>query len=133
MTPVQLESPYAGHVHRNKAYLQLCIRDCFERGEAPFASHQLYVDALDDDIAIERKQGIEAGLIWGKFAERTVVYTDFGISSGMKHGILAAEKLRRPCIFRTLKDFDRVTFYTATDELQETDWHELLTRCRSVR
>ena len=44
MTPptmrlVVVESPYAGDVEANLAYLRRAMRDCLLRGEAPFASH----------------------------------------------------------------------------------------------
>lgn len=92
MKLVVIESPYKGNVARNKAYLQRCIRDCFERGEAPFASHQMYTDALDDDDDNDRALGICAGLAWAEQSILVVVYTDYGISEGMaraiyRHGI----------------------------------------------
>ena len=131
MIPVILESPYKGLVHRNKAYLQLCIRDCIARGESPFASHQMLTDALDDNDPAERAQGIEAGLVWGPFAKRTCVYTDFGLSTGMKYGIARAEAEGRPVEYRTLPDFDADAFFTEDDEDLESDWVELLARARN--
>lgn len=84
---VIIESPYAGDVKKNVEYARKCMRDCFDRGEFPFASHLLYTQCLDDAIPNERTLGINAGLEWGKHAEKTVVYTDLGISKGMKYGI----------------------------------------------
>lgn len=40
---VIVESPYAGDVERNTAYARAAVRDCLMRGEAPFASHLLYM------------------------------------------------------------------------------------------
>ena len=80
---VIIESPFKGDVARNKLYLQRCIRDCIERGEAPFASHQMYTDALDDNIPEERAMGIGAGLAWRSVAEKAVFYVDYGYSGGM--------------------------------------------------
>ncbi len=133
MIPVIIESPHAGEIERNKAYLQLCILDCFRRNEAGFASHQMYTDALDDLVLAQRNLGIEAGLVWGGFAERSVVYTDFGISSGMQCGILSAEKCGRPIEKRTLPFFNAKAFHTPTDAKQETPWIELFTRALSMR
>lgn len=81
------------------------MRDCFKRGEFPFASHLLYTQRgiLRDSNADERILGIKAGLIWGKHAQKTVVYTDRGISEGMKYGIQEAHKQNRPVEYRTLK------------------------------
>lgn len=102
---VILESPFAGDVEKNLEYARKCMRDCFLRGEYPFASHLLYTQdgVLDDDNPKERKLGIKAGLDWGKCANKTVVYTDFGISDGMKEGIQSAEDLGKEIEFRSLK------------------------------
>lgn len=93
MTPVILESPYAGDYAGNLVYLQACIRDCLLRGEAPFASHLMYTGALHDDDPKERELGIEAGFAWRHLVRKTVVYTDRGISQGMKAGIEHAKTM----------------------------------------
>lgn len=90
-TCVILESPFAGDVERNRAYLQRCIRDSIERGEAPFASHQMYTNALDDNNTIERALGLACGLAWLEKADLMVVYNDYGISPGMAFAIRAAK------------------------------------------
>lgn len=104
MIKVILESPFAGFVERNIDYARKCMRDCFLRGEAPIASHLLYTQdgILNDDIPEEREMGINAGLIWGAHAEKTVVYTDFGISNGMKYGIERAIKDGRIIEYRNI-------------------------------
>jgi hypothetical protein len=104
MNLVILESPFAGGVDRNVAYARLCLRDCLLRGESPIASHLLYTQpgVLDDNIPEERQLGINAGLEWGRVAEKSVIYTDLGISGGMKYGITRAEKEGRPVEFRNL-------------------------------
>lgn len=106
MRLVIIESPFAGNVKRNLAYVRACMRDCLLRGEAPFASHALYTQpgVLDDKIPDERKLGIRAGLEWGAMAETTVVYDNLGITSGMKAGITRAENLGRPIEHRRLPD-----------------------------
>lgn len=108
---VLVESPYAGGKAKNIRYARACINDCLKRGECPFASHIFYTQTgiLDDDIPEERELGIKSGLAWGEKADKTIVYTDFGISSGMKLGIEAAEEAHRPIEYRTL----------AKDKLQE--------------
>lgn len=104
MILVILESPFAGDVEHNLAYARACMRDCFGRGEAPFASHLLYTQegCLDDTIPGEREMGIAAGLLWGANAAKTVVYTDRGISRGMRYGIENAHKAGRPVEYRSL-------------------------------
>ena len=104
MILVLLESPYAGDIDNNVAYARRCMHDCLQRGEAPFASHLLYTQSgvLLDEIPEERNLGIEAGLSWGKAAEKSVVYVDLGITTGMKRGIERAHAEGRPVEYRSL-------------------------------
>lgn len=101
---VVVESPYAGDVERNVTYARAAMADCLRRGEAPIASHLLYTQPgiLDDLIPEERRLGIEAGLVWARHAEASVVYTDLGISGGMRLAVDRAESERRPVEYRTL-------------------------------
>lgn len=103
-TLVIIESPFAGDIKKNIIYARKCMRDCFIRGEFPFASHLLYTQdgILDDYIVGERKLGIKAGLKWGENAKKTVVYTDLGITGGMEDGIKNAIKHCRTIEFRSL-------------------------------
>jgi hypothetical protein len=114
MERVLVESPFKGegateeekrmNEERNKQYARACLRDCLQRGEAPFASHLLYTQegVLDDNLPKERALGIEAGLVWGEMAEKTVVYTDLGITDGMKKGIKRANEQGRLVEHRNL-------------------------------
>lgn len=104
MLRVLVESPFAGDIERNTRYLRMAMNDCFRRGEAPFASHGLYTQpgVLDDGKPDERKLGIDAGLLWGEAAEKTVLYVDLGISSGMVYGVKNALKAGRPIEVRTM-------------------------------
>lgn len=102
MIRVIIESPYAGEVEKNLAYLHRCIRDCLDRGEAPFASHLMYTTALDDTIHEEREKGIAAGLAWHDAAEKVVAYIDRGISNGMYKGLRAAHEKGVPVEIRKI-------------------------------
>ena len=102
MRLVLIESPFAGDIARNVLYARACMIDCLQRGEAPFASHLLYTQILDDSRADHRALGIRAGLEWGKAAESTVVYEDRGVSPGMKIGIRVAIEAGRRVEYRRL-------------------------------
>lgn len=106
MRRVILESPYAGDIEANIEYARQCIRDALERGEAPIASHLLYTQPgiLRDDDPNERMWGINAGLAWGAVADATVVYTDRGISDGMRQGVERAKHDRRAIEYRVLRE-----------------------------
>ncbi len=106
MILVIVESPFAGDVEKNIVYARACMRDCLKRGEAPYASHLLYTQegVLDDQITEERSLGIEAGLAWGEAADKTVVYTDRGISGGMQMGVERAKLIGRPVEYRKLNE-----------------------------
>lgn len=102
MKPVILESPYAGDTFRNQHYARLCMIDSRERGEAPFVSHLLYTQILDDDDPIQRQMGISAGHSFISRVDKMVVYTDRGISEGMRAGIAEAERHQIPIEYREL-------------------------------
>jgi hypothetical protein len=99
---VIVESPFAGDVERNLEYLRAALRDCLRRGEAPFASHAIYPQVLNDNHPEERVRGIAAGFAWRKVADATVVYTDLGTSLGMRYGIVDAAQAGHPVEYRTV-------------------------------
>lgn len=112
---VVLESRYAAPDVRglliNKRFTIACIRDCFLRGEAAYASHVIYAQShiLDDYVSSERALGIQAGFNWGDCGEKTVVYTDLGLSGGMNLGIEHALSIGREVEYRKLGFIPEVT------------------------
>jgi len=77
---------------RNRLYTDACLRhSAMYCGEAPYASHALLGRALNDRAARERNLGMHIGFQWGAEAEARVVYCDYGVSPGMREGIV-----RRP-------------------------------------
>lgn len=90
---VILESPYSGDVILHTLYARRALRDSLLRGEAPIMSHLLHTQVLDDRVPEERGMGIAAGHAWLPMADAMVVYTDHGISSGMRTAIELAESL----------------------------------------
>ena len=103
---VIIESPFSAptmpELIQNIQYALLAVRHSLNQGEAPYASHLFYTQMLDDNNAAERQNGIKAGLEIGSFAQKTAVYTDFGISNGMKYGLDAAKNINREIVERTL-------------------------------
>lgn len=109
---VIIESPFAASTperhERNVRYARAAMRDSLQRGEAPFLSHLLYTQVLDDKDPPQREKGIAAGLAWGAAASLTAVYADLGISNGMNLGIERATRDGRLVSYRYLgDDWDR--------------------------
>ena len=108
MRRVIVESPFAAPtaegIAENEVYARAAMADCLHRGEAPYASHLLYTQpgVLDDNDPDERQHGIDAGLAWGDVADAVVIYTDRGISNGMKYGIARHEEAGRRIEYRRL-------------------------------
>lgn len=108
---VYLESPFRASTPRerarNREFLLRCMRDSVLKGEAPLASHLLYTQFLDDDVPEERAAGLECGLAWGDAgAEATVVYTNLGVTDGMRLGVDRADLAGRPVEYRELDGWE---------------------------
>lgn len=100
-----IESPYKGtpsEVARNEAYARKCMLHSLEQGEAPFLSHLLYTQVLEDTLKPQRSMGINAGLAWGEKADKVAVYTDLGITDGMALGVQHYTKLGIPIEYRSI-------------------------------
>lgn len=93
---VFLASPYSGNWHENMAYLKLAIHDCLRRREAPFASHALYPQFLNDSLTVERDKGIQAALMFLPVCHALVAYVDLGISEGMEFELQMARNMDVP-------------------------------------
>lgn len=102
MKLVIIESPFAGDVERNTTYLKAAMLDSLRRGESPFASHGPYTQVLDDTNPEERHLGIHAGFAWGAVCDLVAVYTDLGISEGMRAGIEQHTARGKPVQYRSL-------------------------------
>lgn len=124
-----IESPYAPRPNSSTVdhirYIRRCVLDSIERGEAPFAGHLLYTQVLDDRVPEQRKQGLQLASFWLEAAAQyqpkqspyasiilagdrppysalVAVYTDYGLSSGMKAGISHAANLGLQIEFREI-------------------------------
>ncbi len=102
MKRVVVESPLAGDLKRNIRYAQLCLLDCLQRGEVPFASHLLYPQVLDDRDPNGRSAGMKAGFAWAELADVCAVYEDLGVSDGMRLGAARADSAGVEVVHRKL-------------------------------
>lgn len=109
-----IESPFAARdgrsVEDNLEYLGRCLRDSWDKGELPFASHAFFPTFLDEDLPEERKAGIEAGYEFWSFHQLMddqfpliAFYVDFGMSDGMQQALDRAKKLDRTYELRNIK------------------------------
>ena len=101
MKRVIILSPYKGSRDENVLYARLALLDSLERGEAPFASHLLYTQVLDDKIPGDRVRGLSCESTWLAAADLVACYTDRGISDGMQYALDQARGTK-PVEYRTI-------------------------------
>lgn len=99
---VCVESPLRGKIELSVLYADFCMADCLRRGEAPFLGHLIYPRVLNDTNEVDRGHGIEAHLAWLRRSDAVVVYTDLGITTGMRMAIDLAQSIGIPVQFREL-------------------------------
>lgn len=110
MKRIVIESPYKGNkiqMKMNETFGEICMNDALTNyGESPYMSHLLYTRkyVLRDWVDGERKLGIQAGFFWRDVAEKTVFYTDLGMTEGMELGIKDCEEKGKPYEVRRLPD-----------------------------
>lgn len=109
-----IESPYAGDIERHIFYARRAMRHSLLLGEAPYASHLLYTQprVLRDNVPHEREMGLARGhwfiRAFGNayttcyLDAMLAVYTDYGISGGMRAGIDCATKYSLPIVYRKI-------------------------------
>lgn len=117
-----IESPLSNRNGRsmdeNLQYLRLALRDSWDRGELPFASHGFFPFFLNEHDPDERQEGIEAGYEFWDFtasgnlasqppfhwddAPLIVFYLDHGMSTGMTLAMERAIAQKRIYATRTL-------------------------------
>lgn len=108
MSRVIIVSPYRAEDHstikKHTKYARLCVKDSLERGEHPFASHIFYTQRgiLDDENPAERNRGINAGYSWMAVADKVAIYTDLGMSRGMKQDAFKAAELKKEVEYRRI-------------------------------
>lgn len=83
MKRVVVVSPFAGDVEKNLRYARAALADSLSREEAPYASHLLYPQVLDDVIPAQRTEAMVAARRWIAAADLMAAYEDLGVSAGM--------------------------------------------------
>lgn len=86
----------------NLIYAKACLLDSLAKGECPLLPHLTFPELFDDDIDEERTLGIRLGCYWLAKAHQLLVYTDLGISAGMKEEIECASRCGVPITFRSI-------------------------------
>ena len=84
---VIVESPFAGNEQRNLIYLRRALRDAWNVGELPLASHGYFPFFLRESDPLEREAGIQAGYQLWPLASRIIFYNDYGMSPGMERAL----------------------------------------------
>lgn len=80
---------------KHRRYLKALALHVFGLGFAPFASHALYTQWLDDNVPDQRTLGIQAGFAWAQGVQDVFVGIDLGVSAGMELGISFHRKAGR--------------------------------------
>ena len=103
---VAVESPYAQRapftVDDHVRYARLCMADALNRGEAPFLSHLLYTQCLQDTVPDQRAKGMAAGLALSQKLDFAAAYIDLGVSSGMAAAFAHYREIGFRCELRRL-------------------------------
>ena len=87
MKRICIESPLSGDFVKNIEYARRCMRYVLDLGYAPFVSHLLYTQVLDDRNPEQRKRGLEAGFAMGDSCDERWFFLKGG---RMSDGMLAA-------------------------------------------
>lgn len=103
MIPVILESPFKGQTEANLEYAKKAINDSISRGESPIAFHLLYSEVLDENNPHDNLLLKKLKESWAALVQKTVVYTDRGVSEGMLEGITDATARGRGIDFRNIE------------------------------
>jgi hypothetical protein len=101
---VCIESPLKGDLERNTKYARACMLHVLDLDGAPFASHLLYTQVLNDQDPEARRIGMEAGFSIGDQCNQRWFFTDLGMSEGMQAGWERALRREQLCVRYQLGD-----------------------------
>lgn len=84
-------------------YAKRCAQDSMRRNEAPLVSHVFYYDLFGySTVAIERDLGFNSQLAWIRKCDLVVVYSDYGMTQGMKAAVDYAKFKNKKIEFRVI-------------------------------
>lgn len=84
-------------------YAKRCAQDSMRRNEAPLVSHVFYYDMLGySTVGLERDMGFNAQLSWIRKCDLVVVYSDYGMTQGMKAAVDYAKFKNKKIEFRVI-------------------------------
>ena len=111
LSRVYVCSPYTGDVETNTKNACDYCRFVIKQGKNPLASHLLYPQFLDDNLALERQRGLELGIDLLRMCDELWWFGSV-ISDGMKAEIEMAQKWGIPVRYydsecRIIKDVQR--------------------------
>lgn len=93
MLRVYIASPFRGatveETRQNIVYARLCVLDCLERGESPYASHLIITQVYAETDAL-RDIGLRAGDAYRAVSDVVALYVDLGVTDGMRRAEVAA-------------------------------------------
>ena len=105
---VWLESPEAGSAEERIKYQRYhteCMRDSLKRGEYPISERLLYKSVINYNFIDEIVGAKVAVMEWGMFADKVVLYQDFGVTGEMKNALTMAEDYGIEVEYRNLSKF----------------------------
>ena len=102
LTPVILEIPTGSEERWSHEYFANVLNDCIKRDEAPLNLDKLFDGILDRANVIHKSILDKMQESWSTIAQKTVVYTDLGITEYMLEGITDATAKGKEVEFRKL-------------------------------
>jgi hypothetical protein len=116
-----LESPLGGrYIKVNTLYARHCQRQLLLAGYAPFASHLLYPQSLDDHDTDERLLGMKAGRQLSIHMLNSLADHVFFIDLGVTDGMATAFAYSSPSQQRFAHNFER-SYWTNVRAMMDTD------------
>lgn len=108
---------------KSMVYASACFRDRLKQGKRPFGSHVAYGLATDDNTD-ERRVGIKTGdtLADELRIKNGIIFTDKGISPGMRGGKKKGERRERNIEYMSLGEDWESEFVNEHSYFEDENW-----------